>query len=82
MQIGRLFLTIAVLLSFLPLSFAQERIIHKHSRRVRVLAFSPVDALLIATVSEETSNAVKLWDLPVNIVENLRGYTSTIISLP
>lgn len=79
MQFKRLFFTIAFLLNFLPVSFAQEPILLEHGSGVRTVEFSPVNASLVASAGE--SNIIKLWNLQNDTVQILRGHTDIVNSI-
>ena len=65
-----------VLFSFLLPSFAQEHIYYVHDGAVRAVAYSPVNASLVASAGE--SGVIKLWHLQNNTVTTLRGHTAQV----
>ena len=58
---------------------AQEPRLLEHGGGVRTVAFSPVDAALLATAGE--SNIIKLWNLQDNSSVNLIGHTDRVNSV-
>ena len=76
MQYKRLFLTITVLLSFSRLSFTQQPISLEHRSSVHAVAFSPVDASLVASAGG--NGTIKLWNWRDNTVATLRGHSDTV----
>ena len=79
MQSKHLLLTIAILLIFSLPSFAAEPISFQHGGSVHTVAFSPVDALLVASAGENST--IKLWNLRDNTVTTFRGHTAAINSM-
>lgn len=69
------FLTLALLQN----GFAQEPMLLDHGGDVRTVAFSPIDASLLATAGE--SNIIKLWNLKNNTVQILRGHPDIVNSV-
>ena len=69
------FLTLALLQN----GFAQEPMLLDHGGGVRTVAFSPIDASLLATAGE--SNIIKLWNLKNNTVQILRGHADIVNSV-
>lgn len=69
------FLTLALLQN----GFAQEPMLLEHEGGVRTVAFSPIDASLLATAGE--SNIIKLWNLKNNTVQILRGHADIVNSV-
>ncbi len=76
MRFKRLFLTVIILLNCSLPSFAEEPTILRHGGPVYTVAFSPVDASLVASAGENGS--IKLWDLQNDTVTTLRGHTDTV----
>ena len=76
MRLNRIFLTIIVLLSFSRPSFAQQSMILRHGGSVRTVAFSPVNASLLASAGG--NNTIKLWNLQNNTVTTFRGHTGQV----
>ena len=76
MLYARLFLMLIVPLSFPRLSFTQQPISLEHGRVVHTVAFSPVDASLVASAGR--SGTIKLWDLQTDTVTTLRRHTDTV----
>ena len=79
---GVLFRLVSVLMvafGTLNISFAQEPTLLEHGGGVRTVAFSPVDASLVASAGE--SNIIKLWNLQNNTVRTLVGHTSQVNSI-
>ena len=76
MRFNRIFLTIIVLLSFARPSFAQQSMILRHGGSVRTVAFSPVNASLLASAGG--NNTIKLWNLQNNTVTTFRGHTGQV----
>ena len=66
-------------LAFLQNSFAQEPMRLEHGGGVRTVAFSPVDASLVASAGED--NMIKLWNLTDNTVRTLIGHTGRVNSV-
>ena len=61
----------------LPLSsFAADPITFNYGSPVKTVAFSPVDASLIASAGD--SNIIKLWNLEKDTVVTLEGHTDTV----
>ena len=79
MQFKHVFIATIIILSFLPLSFAQEPIVLKHEGVVRAVAFSPVDASLVASAGE--SGAIKLWNLRNGTVTTFSGHADAVNSI-
>ncbi len=79
MQFKCLFFTIAFLLNFLPISFAQEPTLLDHGGGVRTVEYSPLNASLVASAGE--SNVIKLWNLQNDTVQTLRGHTGIVNSI-
>ena len=79
MQLERVFVIIIVLLSFLPSGFAQELTVLKHGSVVRTVAFSPVDASVVASAGE--NGAIKLWNLRNGTVTTFKGHTGAVNSI-
>ena len=67
---------ITVLLSFPRLSFTQQSVNLEHGSVVHTVAFSPVDASLVASAGG--NGTIKLWDLQNDTVTTLRGHTDTV----
>ena len=64
----------------LPLSsFAADPITLNYGGAVKTVAFSPVDASLIASAGN--SNIIKLWNLEKDTVVTLKGHTDTVNSV-
>ncbi len=81
MQLKRLFFTfftITVLASLAIPTFAQE-LTFKHGGEVWTVAFSPVDASLVASAGE--NGTIKLWNLQKNTVGTLNGHTDAVNSI-
>ena len=74
-----LMLFICVTLVFLQNSFAQEPMHLEHGGGVRTVAFSPVDASLVASAGE--NHTIKLWNLADNTVRTLIGHTGRVNSV-
>ena len=68
-----------VMLTFVPNGFAQEPMHLEHGGGVRTVAFSPVDASLVASAGE--SHTIKLWNLADNTVRTLIGHTDRVNSV-
>ena len=68
-----------VMLTFVPNGFAQEPMLLEHGGGVRTIAFSPVDASLVASAGE--SHTIKLWNLADNTVRTLIGHTDRVNSV-
>ena len=79
MRFKRLLLAITVLFNFLLVGFTQEPTLLDHGGGVRTVAFSPVDASLLASAGE--SNIIKLWDLQNDTVQTLSGHTAVVNSI-
>ena len=79
MRFARVFVTVTVLLYFVPLNFAQDVTILEHGGTVQSVAFSPVDNSLIASAGGH--NTIKLWDLRRNTVKDLTGHTEKVNSV-
>ena len=76
MQSKHLFLTLAILLILSLPSLAKEPIILNHAVSVHTVAFSPVDASLVASAGE--NRTIKLWNLENDTVTTLRGHTDAV----
>ena len=76
MQYKRLFLTVIILLNCSLPSFAEPPTILSHGGVVHAVAFSPVDASLVASAGG--NGTIKLWDLQNDTVTTLRGHTDTV----
>ena len=79
MQFKRLILIATVLLSFSVQSFAQEATSLNHGSPVHSVAFSPVDASLIASAGED--GTIKLWNLWSDTGTTLRGHNAQVNSV-
>ena len=79
MRFARVFVTVIVLLYFVPFSLAQYVTIREHGGTVQSVAFSPVDNSLIASAGGH--NTIKLWDLRRNTVKMLRGHNDKVNSV-
>ena len=74
------FLTIIVLLIFLPPSFASNLTLLEHRSSVQAVAFSPVDASLVASAGR--NRTIKLWDWRAGtLVAMFSGHTDTVNSV-
>ena len=60
-------------------SFAADPITLNYGGAVKTVAFSPVDASLIASAGN--SNIIKLWNLEKDTVVTLKGHTDTVNSV-
>lgn len=79
MRFKTLFLLIPICLSFLfPLAAEEPRLL-EHGAPVSALAFSPVDASLIAIAGVDTD--IKVWDVHNDSVRILKGHQNTVTSL-
>lgn len=76
MRFNFLFSTIVVLLILSHTTFAQEHTYFTHGGTVRAIAYSPVNASLVASAGE--SGPVKLWHLRNDTVTTLRGHTDQV----
>ena len=79
MQFKRLFPTLIVLFSFLLSSFAQEHTYYVHGGAVHAVAYSPVNASVVASAGE--SGVIKLWHLQNQTVTTLRGHTDEVYAV-
>jgi len=79
MQFKFLFSAIVVLLILSHTVFAQEHTYFVHGGTVRTVAYSPVNALLVASAG--AGNTVKLWNLHNDTVTTLRGHTDIVNSV-
>lgn len=79
MRFARVFVTLTVLLYFVPFNFAQDVTILEHGGTVQSVAFSPVDNSFIASAGGH--NTIKLWDLQRNTVKMLRGHNDKVNSV-
>ena len=79
MRFRCLFLTIIVVLNFLPPSFAQDATVLEHSGAVRTVEFSPLSSSLFASAGG--NNTIKLWNLEDDTVTTFRGHTGQVNAL-
>ena len=79
MKFKTLFFLIPIWLSFLfPLTAEEPRLL-EHEAPVSALAFSPVDASLIAIAGVDTD--IKVWDAHNDTLRTLKGHQDTVTSL-
>ena len=79
MRFKALFFSVPIWLSFLfPLTAEEPRLL-EHGAPVSALAFSPVDAPLIAIAGVDTD--IKIWDVHNDSVRTLNGHQDTVTSL-
>lgn len=71
-----LFLTLTVLLMLPPPAFAQEHTYFRDSGGVKTVAYSPVDAAVVASGGD--SRAVNLWNLQNDTLTTLGHHADTI----
>ena len=79
MQRSHLFFTITFLITFTLTPFAQDHTPLIHGSSVRVVAYSPTNASLIASASE--NGTIKLWDLQDGAETNLGSHAGVINSI-
>lgn len=79
MQFKHLCLTIIIVLNLALPTFAQEPTVLEHGGGIWTVAFSPVDASLVASAAED--GTIKLWNLQANTVATLAAHDDSINSI-
>ena len=79
MQFKHLCLTIIIVLNLALPTFAQEPTVLEHGGGIWTVAFSPVNASLVASAGED--GTIKLWNLQANTVATLAAHDDTINSI-
>ena len=81
MRFKRLLLLAIVCLCAPLRGMAQEPIIFEYGQQVNTVAFSPVDASIVAAGGFAEDNPVKVWNLETNKTITLHGHTAGITSV-
>ena len=79
MQFRFSFLTIGLLLIFCLSGLAQQPTVLKHGGSIQSIEFSPVDASLITSASDD--HTIKFWNLLDNTSTTLTGHTDKVNSV-
>ena len=66
----------ALLLNFCFSGLAQQPTVLKHGGSIQAVEYSPVDASLVASASDD--HTVKIWDLQSNTATTLTGHTDKV----
>ena len=71
--------TVGFLINFCISGFSQQPTEFKHGGSIQAIEFSPVDASLVASASDDP--AIKLWDLQSSTATTLIGHTGKVNSV-